>query len=768
MALATLSLVSGTLFAASTALAVHDAGVFELDANADSDAAPGVDWDAIFADMPPPCTGTVACSFTSEALNTTIFTGGGSKDDLDTTGWKHKNGSVPDKNDLADAYAARYTVANYPTNPGPSAEILYFGADRLSNDGDAFMGFWFFQGNVTALPGGTFGPAAHQDGDILVISDFSGGGDTVGLAVYRWNGPGGSIAGSGAINGTLDELIPFGSADCANVGPGDPACATVNDGVTNAPWPFLDKGGSADFRQGEFIEGGINLSFLNLGDRCFSSFLAETRSSTSVNAVLKDFVGGQFAVCGATMTTDASTNLFGIGGSVTDSATITVTGSGTPPAPTGVVSFYVCGPTAGITSCTAAGTAAGTPNLSTAVKVGNNYTVSSSSVTPTTAGDYCFFATWPGDTNYPAGASVTNFSDECFTVSPRQPTISTQVNNAGPAPLGTLLSDTATLGNTAPDPDASAADGTITFTAYGPHANTTTCTTVAYTQVVNVSGNGQYVASFTPTTAGTYNWIAVYSGDPPNTLGVSGACGDANEGSVIAPNQPTITTDATADPPTGAPLGTAISDTATLSGTAADPDASVADGTITFSLYGPNDATCANPAIFTSVKNVAGDGPYVSDEFTPTAAGTYRWIAVYSGDAPNTLGVSGACNDANEASLIISLTPVITTGQFFYPNDAATVTVASGGGNLAGTVRLRVWTNITCTGTPLIDQSRDIVTNGTGTGIARTVETTNTTVRVSATTNLYWQVDYDSTNGAHQDVTGACGTENSILTINNG
>jgi hypothetical protein len=60
------------------------------------------------------------------------------------------------------------------------------------------------------------------------------------------------------------------------------------------------------------------------------------------------------------------------------------------------------------------------------------------------------------------------------------------------------------------------------------------------------------------------------------------------------------------------------------------------------------------------------------------------------------------------------------------------------------------------------------VTDGTGTGIARTVETTNTTIRVSAAlTNLYWEVDYDSTNPAHVDVTGSCGTEHSTITIVN-
>ena len=67
-ALAAVSLLTGTLITAGTALAVHDAGVFELDANALNDGAPGVDWEAIFAEANTPpdgCTGATACSFTT-------------------------------------------------------------------------------------------------------------------------------------------------------------------------------------------------------------------------------------------------------------------------------------------------------------------------------------------------------------------------------------------------------------------------------------------------------------------------------------------------------------------------------------------------------------------------------------------------------------------------------------------------------------------------------------------------------------------------------
>jgi Ice-binding-like/IPTL-CTERM motif len=102
----------------------------------------------------------------------------------------------------------------------------------------------------------------------------------------------------------------------------------------------------------------------------------------------------------------------------------------------------------------------------------------------------------------------------------------------------------------------------------------------------------------------------------------------------------------------GVTLGAAISDTATLSGGATPT------GTITFNLYGPNDDTCTGAAIFTSAVTVSGNGIYSSTSFTPTAAGTYRWIANYSGDA-NNAATANTCNAANE-NVVVSATAVPT------------------------------------------------------------------------------------------------------------
>ena len=103
---------------------------------------------------------------------------------------------------------------------------------------------------------------------------------------------------------------------------------------------------------------------------------------------------------------------------------------------------------------------------------------------------------------------------------------------------------------------------------------------------------------------------------------------------------------------------------------------------------------------------MSGDGNYVASTgtggtFTPASPGHYNWIAVYSGDSPNTKNVSGVCGDANEGNVIISLQPTIATAQWVYPNDEATLNVLTGGGDLAGSVKFSLYNNSGCSGSVL-------------------------------------------------------------------
>lgn len=97
-------------------------------------------------------------------------------------------------------------------------------------------------------------------------------------------------------------------------------------------------------------------------------------------------------------------------------------------------------------------------------------------------------------------------------------------------------------------------------------------------------------------------------------------------------------------------LGGQVSDTAQLSA-GSHPGGS----SVTFHLYGPNDATCSLPQVFVSTNPADALGAASSSPFTPTLPGTYRWIAAYGGD-PDNLPVQAPCNDANE-SVVVSLAP---------------------------------------------------------------------------------------------------------------
>jgi hypothetical protein len=135
-------------------------------------------------------------------------------------------------------------------------------------------------------------------------------------------------------------------------------------------------------------------------------------------------------------------------------------------------------------------------------------------------------------------------------------------------------------------------------------------------------------------------------------------------------------------------LGGTIYDTATLTGGVNST------GTITFSLYGPDDATCGGGAIFTSPVAVNGNGSYNSATFTPSAPGTYRWIATYSGDANNS-AATGACNDPNESVVVSAVatptptpTPTPTATPTPTPTPTPSPTPASQAVNLS--TRMRV------------------------------------------------------------------------------
>lgn len=256
-----------------------------------------------------------------------IFTGGSSKDTIDLSQWLWKGGKPQAKDDIAHAFAAAYTLPNNHT-------AIYFGLDRYDNSGSATAGFWFFQDSRVAQNnikgGGADGGfnGTHKEGDLLIVSDFSTGGAVATIQVFEWQG------GDGAA-GHLQAITPVvTSATCNPTVGSSTLCAIVNPTTQSSPWSFGDKSGSSSFLHGELLEGGIDLNAIFGNDvPCFTTFMAETRSSNSPTATLSDFSPPHsFPLCGIAITKSCpqgSVNSSGTGFSYKYNGTVTNTGIGT-------------------------------------------------------------------------------------------------------------------------------------------------------------------------------------------------------------------------------------------------------------------------------------------------------------------------------------------------------------------------------------------------------------------------------------------------------
>jgi hypothetical protein len=533
VAIALFGLLGALLLAQLPANAVHDTGAFELEGNAVDDAVAGDDWENVCDQVSSTecsgagsTTGGTAVTWVPELnLNATIFTGGGSKDpqNINQWAWKDGAGGLPDKDNLLHGFAVRYSQEpseDCPVDDGnpntvdpDTCELLYFGSDRYDNSGDAQQGFWFFQDQIglgDVPKGGGFSfEGLHTAGDVLVISDFSNGGTTSTIKVFKWD-PTCKKAGGTCGDANLRTLASSTAANCATASANDAFCGIVNgdDGET-APWTYTDKSGNDSYLQGELYEGGINLSLLGLADECFASAASETRSSTSTTATLKDFVLGSFGSCEAPTTTTpvdengAAVTSVTLGTEVFDRAVVTGNSDGGDP--TGTVDFYVCGPIAtGTCDGTEGfeGTSLGDPVdlVSDGEETTFTSTATSEGFTALSVGRYCFRGDYSGDDNYEASSD--SASTECFTVTDSTSITSTQ---------SWVPNDSATV--TAAG--GSALSGTLTFTLYNGTDCGETGTAVAnqsypFTITAGASPVTRSTSNTTAVPAGSYSWLVTF------------------------------------------------------------------------------------------------------------------------------------------------------------------------------------------------------------------------------------------------------------------
>ncbi|MGB7209429.1 MAG: hypothetical protein WBD27_12265, partial [Pyrinomonadaceae bacterium] len=311
------------------------------------------------------------------------------------------------------------------------------------------------------------------------------------------------------------------------------------------------------------------------------------------------------------------------GTSVVDNATV----SGTGPAPTGNVTFFLCQP-ADVTGAGCPSPAGTQVGAAKALAAGS--ATSDATTNTTTLGKYCWRVEYAGDTNYEPGTH-TNATTECFTVEQLTPTIATTANPTGTGVIpGTSVVDNATVSGTGPVPT-----GNVTFFLCQPAEVTGAgCPSPAGTQIgvakALAGGSATSDATINTTTIGKYCWRAEYAGNAVYTPGTH--TNATTECFTVSKLVPVLATGANPSG-TGVAPGTSVVDNGSVSGSGPVPT-----GNVAFFLCQPAEVTgagCPSPAgtQIGGVKVLAG-GNATSDATTNTTTlGKYCWRLEYAGDS---------------------------------------------------------------------------------------------------------------------------------------
>jgi uncharacterized repeat protein (TIGR01451 family) len=245
------------------------------------------------------------------------------------------------------------------------------------------------------------------------------------------------------------------------------------------------------------------------------------------------------------------------------------------------------------------------------------------------------------------------------------------VANAGPA-AATGVTITAALPAAATFVSASPTQGSC-----GQSAGAVTCPLGGLPD----GGAATITVVVTPTQPVTLAAAATVSADQPDSNASNDSATTTTQADLASRATPTLTAQ-----PGGTTLGAPISDAVTLAG------GSAPTGTISFSVFGPADTACA-VALAHSSAVVTGDGVYSSAAYTPTAAGSYRWIAGYGGDGSNAPAGPGACGDPTQ-TVSVRAAPTLTTralGSTASGGPISAQATLAGGSIVTGTIALDLY-----------------------------------------------------------------------------
>jgi uncharacterized repeat protein (TIGR01451 family) len=580
------AVVFGILFVAASGATLTPSTFEGNDGNMTVDTAGHTDWESLAGN---PGLRTLVDLPSGQGDN--AFGEGTKEDDTVVT---VVTGSIPpNKNDLTRSYV-------YEDRVGGSS-FIYLAWERTAAIGDAHIDFELNQNATAGFDGSTTGQVTlnRTTGDLLLSYDFSGSG-TPTITLFTWNGTQWT---------NPQDLSALGFAEAAV------NTADLTDVLDN----------NATVGTGEFGEASVNLSDALLAagfnqDTCqsFGSLMVKARSSgSSTTAELKDFIAPvpfHASNCATpTIVTQTSVSSMTVGDTHTVGDTATLTGDN----PSGDVSFQLysdanCSePVAGVS---------GSATLDSGVA-----SFAGASFTPDHTGTYYWGVSYAGDGHNNA-ASACGGDNEEIVVGKASPSVSTTQQPDSGA-IGDTYKDTATLSG-AVNPDGT---GSLTFTLYS--AADCGGTVLDSETVDEISANGDYTTpnGFALENAGTYYWVASFSGDSNNHEFTSG-CND--EPVVVAPNSPGISTLLSSSAGND---GAKVHDSSTLSGATAD-----AGGTVTYSVYA--DAECTSK--FADGGTVAVTNGVVpnSNDVTFNTPGTFYWQASYSGDSNNKAAVS-ECTD---------------------------------------------------------------------------------------------------------------------------
>jgi hypothetical protein len=484
------------------------------------------------------------------------------------------------------------------------------------------------------------------------------------------SGEGGIVLGAGGITDTAVVAgipaggAPQGSVDFFVCGPSSSGPITCTNTGTAEGTPSLTTGSpstnDSTATSNSFVPHAT-------GTYCFAAYYVPPTSGSNYLASNDNTSGTAdqnecftAAAAPSVTTTQQSATTSGAGsivigpsGTVTDK--VTVSGNQTAGAPSGSVDFFVCGPSSsGNITCTNAGTAEGTPTLTTGTPTADQSQATSSGVTPTVVGTYCFAAYYvpDGASNYSASndnTSGTADANECFTVNPATPTVTTQ-QSGSTSDEGTIVIGAGSITDTAVvtgNDTAGTPTGTVTFFTCGPLSSTALCTsgTQLGTPVALGAPTTSDSASATstgiePGQVGTYCFAAVFTPGPPNANYLTASdnrAGDiqSNECFTVTP-APSVTT--TQQSTTGGQIniGGSITDTATVTG---NSTGGAPTGSVKFLECGPTttaapctDGTQVGSDAVTLGNFTSTTSSATSAAFTPTATGTYCFAAEYTPD----------------------------------------------------------------------------------------------------------------------------------------